>query len=156
MQWKLATRSEERLTCAKLWKWLGYLVVPGTKSASTSARWLGSMFLSSDMTTPGSLIWDCAFNCCQCCDSQVGPHICCLWCSWSRENWQRSLLQWAWVRTISWLSWFCIPKSHPLMTRGNWRNWKVHEVFWKGTSHHYKLEAINVSVSPQLSCHPSP
>ena len=100
--------------------------------------------------------WDCAFNCCQCCDSQVGPHICCLWCSWSRENWPRSLLQWAWVRTISWLSWFCIPKSHPLMTRGKWRNWKVHEVFWKGTSHHYKLEAINVSVSPQLSCHPSP
>ena len=41
---------------AKLLKWLSYLVVPGTKSASTSAKWLGSMFLSWYMTTPGSLI----------------------------------------------------------------------------------------------------
>ena len=28
-------------------------------------------------------------------------------------------------------------------------------VFWKGTSHHYKQEATNVSVSPQLLYHPS-
>ena len=51
---------------------------------------------------------------------------------------------------------FVFRKVTPLMARGKWRSWKVHEVFWKGTSHHYKLEAINVSVSPQLSCHPSP
>ena len=95
--------------------------------------------------------WDCAFNCCQSCDSQAGPHICSLCCSWSRENWPRSLPQWAWVRTIWWLSWFCIPKSRPLMARGKWQSWKVHEVVWKGTSHHYKLEATNVSVSPHLS-----
>ena len=63
--------------------------------------------------------WDCAFNCCQSCDSQVGPHICCLWCSWIRENLQRSLLQWAWVRTICWLSWFCIPKVTPLWPKAN-------------------------------------